>query len=78
MPAAAGPRGVGAGISARRVSVAAVGILLLLLIAFAVYSFAFKVWCARYERAWASEAWGTKIFGEELGNCVEDKSWLSF
>lgn len=51
----------------------AVGVVLLLLVgAFVIYSFALKEWCAR------RVAWGEQVYGEEMGKCVKEKSWLDF
>ena len=60
----------------------AVGIVLLLLVgAFVIYSVAFKEWCdGPHKRGWGGgrEAWGQRNYGEPPGDCVQEKSWLSF
>jgi hypothetical protein len=54
-------------------------VVILLLLAFVVYSFAFKTWCARHERGWAGEqTWGENSFGDDVGKCVKEKSWFVF
>jgi hypothetical protein len=55
------------------------GVIILLLLAFVVYSVAFKTWCARHERGWAGEqTWGENSFGDDAGRCVKEKSWFVF
>jgi hypothetical protein len=54
-----------------------VGILIALLIAFIIYSVAFKAWCVQYERTWGG-TWGEKTFSADRGNCIISKSLLAF
>jgi hypothetical protein len=55
-----------------------VSLVILLLLAFLVYSMAFKVWCSQHERGWAGEqTWGQNTFGD-VGKCVKEKSLFSF
>jgi hypothetical protein len=54
-------------------------VVILLLLAFVVYSLVFKTWCARHERGWAGEqTWGENSFGDDAGKCVKEKSWFVF
>jgi hypothetical protein len=54
-----------------------VGILIALLIAFIIYSMAFKAWCLQYERTWGG-TWGEKTFSAERGKCIREKSLFNF
>jgi hypothetical protein len=57
----------------------AASVVILLLLAFVVYSMAFKTWCARHERGWDGEqTWGQNSFGDDAGKCVQSKSLFSF
>ena len=51
------------------------GVIALFFVAVIVYSVFFKVWCARYERAWGG-TWGEKAFSAERGECIRGKSWF--
>ena len=53
------------------------GIIILLLLIFIIYSVIFKTWCLQYERAWGGN-WGDKIFGEDRGQCIREKSLFDF
>lgn len=55
-----------------RTGIVAGCILLFFVIAFVIWSFTLKVWCAQHV------AWGEQVYGEELGKCVREKSLFSF
>lgn len=68
---------LGAGIATKWGRAIAGAVLLLLGIAFVTYSFTIKDWCVLNAYAWTNQ-WGELSFNRSLGECIREKSWLSF
>lgn len=59
----------------------AVGVLVVLLVlAFVIYSLIWKVWCTQHERGWGGgvQTWGTEAYSMDVGECRKSKSLFSF
>jgi hypothetical protein len=56
------------------------GIVLILLgLAFVIYSSTIKEWCTLHERGWGGmRVWGDTEFGSSLGECLREKDWFEF
>ena len=56
------------------------GFLLILLgLAFVIYSLTIKEWCIVHAYGWGgARVWGATEFGTSLGECLKEKSWLDF
>lgn len=80
VPTMIAPRGWGALASMRGAWVIVGIFVLLLLVAFVIYSVAVKEWCAQHERGWdgTQQVWGEKDFSDDIGVCIRSKSLFSF
>ena len=68
---------LGAGIATRQGRVIAGVVLIILGLAFVIYSFTIKEWCELHAYAWQN-AWGELSFNGTLGECIRQRSIFSF
>ena len=68
---------LGAGIATRQGRVIAGLVLIILGLAFVIYSFTVKEWCTLNQNAWQNN-WGDLSFNGSLGECIRQRSVFSF